>query len=99
MIHEATIGGAMYGRQGFEITMVDDGSWSVEVSIANPAKAKEKKGGPYVESTLRKTLTAKDLKGVKAIIDKYGPGITRMDTQEENEFEKAFETAAKQGDK
>ena len=89
----------MYGRQGFEITMVDDGSWSVEVTIANPEKAKEKKGGPYIESTLRKTFTAKDIKGVIALIKKYAPGIVQMDTQEENDFEKAFDTAAKQGDK
>lgn len=84
----------MYGRQGIEITLADDGSFTVEVSIENPAKAKEKKGGPYVESTLRKTLTAKDVKEVTALIGKYLPGITKTPSKEGEEFDKAFKMAA-----
>ena len=88
----------MYGRQGIEITLADDGSFTVEVSIANPAKAKEKKGGPYIEETLRKTLTAKDVKGVTALVDQYLPGITKMEVKENSEFEKAFKTVAESKD-
>jgi len=87
-------GGTMYGRQGIEITLADDGSFTVEVSIENPAKAKEKKNGPYVEATLRKTFTAKDVKEVTALIDKYLPGITKSATKEGEDFEKAFKSVA-----
>jgi len=88
----------MYGRQGIEITLADDGSFTVEVSIENPAKAKEKKNGPYVESTLHKTLTAKDVKEVTALIDQYLPGITKTASKEGEEFDKAFKKAAEEKD-
>ncbi len=87
----------IYDNVGINISINDDNSYTVRVRIINPKKKNELKNGPYIDPILEKTLTAKNIKEVKGIIDEYLPGIAKNAEKEEDEFEKAFNASIKEG--
>ena len=87
----------MYFDPVFRISVLDDGTFYVEMTIEKPRSDKDKEKD-YYSRTISKNVTCKNAKEIKALIDKYLPVLAKKESKDQ-EFEKAFDAAAKQGDK
>lgn len=80
----------MYTEDNVVITKTDDGGYLLSIRVKRK-RDKESKNEICCSSDYRseKLLVAKDIKGVKDILDKALPDI-KSGGMEEDEFEKAF---------
>lgn len=81
----------MYHDPVFRVSVLDDGSFLVDMTIE-----KEQKGKDWPK-TIRKEVTAKTTKEVKTLLDTYLPVLAKKDGQAD-EFDAAFkEATSKEG--
>jgi len=84
----------MYTRDMVTISKADDGGYVVGISIIKK-KSKESKGEIACDMHDEKTLLAKDMEGLKGILDKALSNM-KPGGMEEDEFASAFKEAMKE---
>lgn len=77
------------------IEMLDDDTYTIEVTLEKPADDKEMSKPDYYPRHVSKTVTASDADEVKACVDEYLPALKPR--REAAEFDEAFSQAT--GDK
>ncbi|OPY79154.1 MAG: hypothetical protein A4E65_01976 [Syntrophorhabdus sp. PtaU1.Bin153] len=86
----------MYFDPVFNVSVLDDGTFSIEMSLQKQQEEKDK-SGKVIDAwpkTVRKTVTAKDTEEVKKLLDRYLPVLAKRESKNANEFDKAFEEAS-----
>lgn len=89
------VGGSMYDPV-FRMSVLDDGTFYIELTITKERTEAEKKKGLDWPRTLTKTVTATDVEGIKSIIDEYVPTLAKQAEKQDDDFESAFKSASKE---